>query len=245
MKSKSLTVWVMAVVFVLATNVSAATVFSDDFENDITGTFPSKWVIQHKDPVQINADAVVVDRTTAPGMVYGGDKSARITFTGGRGSGIKTTFNPVTQGVVSFYCMIEWASDDLQLMGLHSFSNTELEESHLITISAQPFNSVWEYSVAGASLGIPVVFGEYDRFDFHFDADLDVATLYINSQITSVVNFPFEVPSEGLTTLRSVDDSGPGTAQWYLDNVTVTPEPATLLLLGLGAVMGRRKRCKK
>jgi hypothetical protein len=242
MKSKSLTVWIVVVVFVLATDVSATTVFSDDFENDTTGTFPSQWVIQHKDPVQINADAVVVDRTTAPGMVYGGDKSARITFTGGKGSGIKTTFNPVTQGVVSFYCMIEWASDDLQLMGLHNFSSTELSTSHLITLSAQPYNSVWEYSVSGFSLGIPVVFGEYDRFDFHFDTDLDVATLYINNQITSVVNFPFENPSEGLTTLKSVNYSGPGTAQWYLDNVTVTPEPTTLLLLGLGAVILRKSR---
>jgi hypothetical protein len=55
-------------------------------------------------------------------------------------------------------------------------------------------------------------------------------------------NYPFENPSDGVTTLRSCDDSGPGTAEWYLDNVTVIPEPATLLLLGLGAVMLIRKR---
>jgi len=236
--------FIIGVVVLSMAGVTSATIFSDDFENDITGTFPSKWVIQHKDPVQINADAIVVDRTTAPGMVYAGDKSVRITFHGGIGSGIKTTFNPVTQGTVSFYCMIEWGSDDLQLMGLHNFSNTELSTSHLITISAQPFNDVWEYSVAGFSLGIPVVFGEYDRFDFHFDTELDVATLYINNQITSIVNFPFENPSDGITTIRSVDDSGPGTAQWYLDNVVVTPEPATLLLIGLGAVMLRKRRIR-
>jgi hypothetical protein len=241
MKSKSVTVWVAVVVLVLATDVSATTVFSDDFENDVTGSFPSQWTIQHKNPDQINADAIVVDRATAPGAIYEGNKSVRITFNGGSGSGIKTTFEPVTQGVVTFFCMVEWASDDLQIMGLHNFSDTELTGSHLITVSAQPFNNVWEYSVAGASIGIPVVFGEYDRFDFHFDTDLDVATLYINSQITGVVNFPFENPSAGLTTLRSVDDSGLGTAQWYLDNVTVIPEPATLLLLGFGAFMLRKK----
>jgi len=108
--------FIIGVVVLSMAGVTSATIFSDDFENDITGTFPSKWVIQHKDPVQINADAIVVDRTTAPGMVYAGDKSVRITFHGGIGSGIKTTFNPVTQGTVSFYCMIEWGSDDLQLV---------------------------------------------------------------------------------------------------------------------------------
>jgi len=242
MKSKVLMIWVVVVVFIIVADASAIMVFSDDFESDTTGTFPAKWTIYSKYPDEINADAVVVDRTTAPGAVYEGNKSVRINFYGGSGSGIKTTFEPVTQGVVTFFCMIESASDDLQLMGLHNFLNTELEGSHLITISAQPFSNGWEYSVAGASLGIPVAYGEYERFDFHFDTDLDVATLYINNQITSVVNFPFENPSDGITTLRSADDSGPGSAQWCLDNVTVTPEPATLLLLGFGAVMLRSKR---
>ena len=41
--------------------------------------------------------------------------------------------------------------------------------------------------------------------------------------------------------IQAGDDNGP-----FLDNVVVTPEPATLLLLGLGAVILRkRKQCRK
>jgi len=242
MKSKAILLLAMVVLFVVMVDAQATTVFFDDFESDTTGTFPSKWTIYSKYPDEINADAVVVDRTTAPEVVYEGNKSVRINFYGGSGSGIKTTFEPVTQGVVTFFCMIESLSDDLQIMGLHNFSNTELDGSQLITISAQIFSNGWEYSVAGKSLGIPVAYREYERFDFYFDTDLDVATLYINNQITRVVNFPFENPSDGITTLRSADDSGPGSAQWCLDKVIVTPEPATLLLLVLGAVL-LHKRC--
>ena len=236
MKSKSVTILVAVVLLVMVIDAQATAVFSDDFENDTTGTFPSQWTIHYKNPDDL-VDAIVVNEVTDPGAIYEGNKSVRITFNGGSASGIKTTFEPLTQGVVTFFCRVEWGSDDLQLMGLHNFSDTEAPGSHLITVSAEPWDNVWEYSVGGASIGIPVIFGEYARFDLHFDTEIDAATLYINGEITSIVNFPFENPSDGVTTLRSIDDSGLGTARWYLDNVTVIPEPATLLLLGLGVVV--------
>lgn len=242
MRSRNVTIWAMVVMFVIVADVSATTVFSDDFENDTTGTFPAQWTISYEHPDQINADAIVVDEATDPGAIYEGNKSVRITFNGGSTSGIQTTFAPVTHGVVTFFCRVDWASDDLQLLGLFNYSDTFAPDSHLICVSAEPWNHVWEYSVGGMSIGIPVVFGEYARFDLHFDTELSVATLYINDEMTSIVNFPFENPSAGVTTLRSCDDSGPGTARRYLDNVTVIPEPATLLLLGLGAMMLRRKQ---
>ena len=241
MKSKSIIV-LTVLVFLMATDASATTVFSDDFENDTTGSFPTKWTIFNKYPDQINSVTTVVDEATAPGWIYEGNKSTRITFNGGSGSGIQTTFEPITQGVLTFYCNIDWATDDLQLMGLHNLSDTQSPGSHLITVSACLNNSVWEYSVGGAFTGIPVVFDEYVKFDMYFDTKLSAATLYINDEITNFVDFPFENPSSGVTTLRSCDDSGPGTAQWYLDNVTVTPEPSTFLLIGFGAVLLRKKR---
>jgi hypothetical protein len=36
--------------------------------------------------------------------------------------------------------------------------------------------------------------------------------------------------------------SSSATTEGYIDNVVLTPEPATLLLLGLGGLMLRRKR---
>ena len=239
MRSKNVTIWAMLVVSVIVSDVSATTVFSDDFENVATGSFPAKWTLSYKQPDQINAEAIVVDEATDPGSIYEGGKSVRINFNGGSTSGIQTTFDPVTRGVVTFFCRIDEASDDLQLLGLFNHSNTFAPDSHLICVSAEPWDNVWEYSVSGASIGVPVVFGEYARFDFHFDTDLDSAALYINNQMTG--NYPFENPSDGVTTLRSCDDSGPGTAEWYLDNVTVIPEPTTLLLLVLGNLALLRK----
>jgi hypothetical protein len=141
-----------------------------------------------------------------------------------------------------FFCNIDWASDDLQLMGLYNSSDTEALGSQLIVVSAAPINSEWVYLLGGASSGVPVVFDEYVRFDLDFDTDLSAATLYINNEITRLVNRPFENASTGVTTLRSIDDSGAGTAQWYLDDVVVTPEPTSILLFISGVMLARRRK---
>jgi hypothetical protein len=132
MKRKNVTICTMVLILVVVADASAMMVFSDDFENYTTGTFPAQWTISYKHPDQINADAIVVDESTDPGAIYDGRKSVRITFNGGSTSGIQTTFDPVTCGVVTFFCRIDSASDDLQLLGLFNHSDTFASDSHLI-----------------------------------------------------------------------------------------------------------------
>lgn len=232
--------WAVAILTltVLCASLEAA-IFSDGFEGDTAGSFPSKWVY-HND----NADAVVVDGTSDPTVVLSGDKALQVTFNGGYASGVITTFAPVTEGIVSFAARVDSASDDLQLMGLHNSADTEAPGNHLITVSAGPRNGGWEYIVGLTSTGIQVPFGEYVLLDFVFDTAASSATLYIGGAVTNIVDYPFFNPSSGVTTLRSCDDTGAGTAQWYLDDVEVVPEPATvsLLALGLGAVFMRKRR---
>ena len=232
--------WALAILTLTISCASLeAAIFSDGFESDMVGSFPSQWVYYNN-----NADAVVVDGIADPTVVHSGNKALQVTFNGGYGSGVITTFDPVTQGIASLAVRVESASDDLQLMGLYNSADTEAPGSQLIVVSAGPRNGGWEYIVGLTSTGIQVPFGEYVLLGFAFDTVTSSATLYINGQLTNIVDYPFFNPSNGVTTLRSCDDTGAGTAQWYLDDVSVVPEPATisLLALGFGALAARRRR---
>ncbi|KKM78494.1 hypothetical protein LCGC14_1359420 [marine sediment metagenome] len=211
--------------------------FEDDFENDAVGAFPSSWTNFHD-----NADAEIIDDATDPGAVFAGDNSLRVTFNGGYGSGIQTSFDAVTEGVLSFRCRVDSASDDLHLMGLFSYADTEAPGSQLAVVVASPAGGTWHYAVAGYHTTVPLVFGVYRRFDLHFDTDESTATLYIDGALTDVGTVSMEDTDAGVTTLRSNDDTGPGTAEWYLDEVSVVPEPTTLLMLALGGLALIRRR---
>ncbi len=148
-------VLILFLVLFISTTVRSA-VFEDDFESEALEAFPSQW--QHFTPG--NSDVEVIDDSMYPGGVYEGDQALRIQFNGGSGSGIQTTFSPVTEGILTFYCSIDWASDDLQLMGLYNSSDTQALGSQLMVVSAVPVNNEWEYHMGGVSSGLPVFFDE-------------------------------------------------------------------------------------
>ena len=104
------------------------------------------------------------------------------------------------------------------------------------------------YVVKGAAgevdTGVPLVLGEYVKFTLNFDTAMSTFSVFVNDQPTDALDVPFENPSAGITTIRSNHVSDPGgSARWYLDNVSVVPEPSTALLFGLatGSILFRRK----
>ncbi len=59
-------------------------------------------------------------------------------------------------------------------------------------------------------------------------------------------SFTFSHSADSISLVFSGDiaDINPNEESWGIDNVSVTPEPATLLLLGLGGLMLRKRRAK-
>lgn len=235
---------VLAAIVLLAGSNLAFGEFVDTFEADTVGSFPANW--DPWIPGGPTSDTVVIDETTDPGGVFDGEKSARVTFTGGYGSGIITSFDPVEQGIVEFYSRVDDYSERIQIMGLFSYPETEEPGSLLAYVQAMhPFSN---YLLRGAGhqdfdTGVPVVLGQYVKFDLHFDVGSGLCSLFINDAATDAVDVPLQNPSDGVTTIRSihVSDTG-GSARWYLDNVSVVPEPGTLCLLVVGSLAVLRRR---
>jgi hypothetical protein len=93
----------------------------------------------------------------------------------------------------------------------------------------------------------------------NYDAATDIVDFAFNARgsSTSIWTYSFTMPGGGFTNdLRylGISNSGVGdggnyyglsssaTAEGYIDNVVLTPEPVTLLLLGLGAAIAARRR---
>ncbi len=227
----------ITLVLFISTAVLQASQFVDTFEAEAVGTFPSQWSYFHD-----NADSAVIDEAMDLGGVFAGEKSLRLTFNGGYGSGIQTTIAPLTEGVVSFYARTDSVSDRVQLMGLCNYEDTEAPGSFLTMVQVK--NGYANYFVDSVDTNVPIVFGEYAHFELYFDIAVSTCTLLINGIVTNAIDVPLRSPSSGITTLRSnhVTDPG-GYAEWYLDDVSVVPEPATMSLLALGglALLKRRK----
>lgn len=120
-------------------------------------------------------------------------------------------------------------------------------------------NSAWQMDEAGDKVDVSIKFldaggakigSEISMVLFDADEETEAAILSISEWLKSPV-FSFVTPENTASVqikIRSVDGSVDGGnfdgTGVYLDNVTLVPEPATLVLLGLGGLVGlcRRKR---
>ena len=175
----------LAAVFFVAPTASLAS-FIDTFEGDQVGAFPGQW--QAWVPSGPTSSATVIDEATDPGKVFDGDKSARVTFTGGGGSGIIASFDPVQQGQLQFYSLIDSFSERIVLMGLLNVPDPEQAGAAIANVGVMqgfpnyfmkvgPQNEVFD-------TGVPIILGEYVKFNLQFDTFTETATLLINDTPT-------------------------------------------------------------
>lgn len=233
-------IFAIAITLVISTTAFSV-IFEDNFENDTAGSFPSGWI--HFSPD--NSEVIVIDNALDSGAVFEDEQSLRITFTGGYGSGATKIIEPISEGVVSFYARPDFTTeDDIALMGLFNQEYPDGADVTLASVQVHYWSSNY-YLNNDIDTGVPIVFGQYEKFDLYFNCETDLATLYINNQITNAVDIPFKSNSDYLMSICSRTDTNvDGSARWYLDNVTVTPEPTTILLLGIGGLMLRRRTRK-
>lgn len=211
--------------------------FQDDFESYNTGSFPAKWSAFHS-----NADAYIVNEQF---NVHQGEQAACLTFYGGYGSGIQTTFEAIPKGVLTFYSKIEYFTDDLQLMGIFNTPNTEEPGSQVQYVKVGDNSPNYTMKNVGFGIvdtGVQIVLGEYVKFQLYFDSENSACDLYINDMPTEAMNIPFQNPSNGITTLRSNHETYRGNpSKWYLDDVSIVPEPTSICLISLGVIILKRR----
>lgn len=191
-----------------------------DFEDDSVGSFPADW--NHFTPT--TSEIEVVDESVAPGAIFDGEKSLRINFLGGSGTGGYTLFDPVYKGVAEFYMRVDHQTDNIGA-GIA----TGAPGTGVIGFGIRYLPEIPTYICSGwLDTGVPVIYGEYVKFTMYFDSYLNTVTLFINDNPTDVVNAPFSEPINGqglISFSSSIETDVGGSALWYLDNISITSVP--------------------
>ncbi len=227
------------VLFVSGVSARAGIIFSDGFESDTVGQPASRWV-----------DSKGWDRvdTVVSDVVHSGSKAVKISDTSSSNTrGIKTTdFTAVSSGIVTWTFYINPPSGET--------ANPEIE-CHLKSDNGKPYATIllgYDGKVGYGSrtswqtyTSTSFTFNDWNEFKAVVDIDNNTWDLYYDGTLV-VSGIASGNPSgdPGSTANEIVFTGGTGaTPDFYLDDVSLIPEPATvgLLTLGMFGLLLRKK----
>jgi len=186
---------------------------------------------------------------------YGGltDKPVRLLSTGDSSdSAPRLDFigegNLITNGAIRIdfdTSMVSGGTGDGQLLG--SFRGLQNGGAHLFAMFWQRDNAgggSWAFNCAsgGGGVGGNWLFGETNHVTIIMNWDNDTITTILGGGVTTVN--PLELGVNTLLGFRFVDAGGfasPKPYDFAIDNFSVIPEPSALALLGLSALLLRRR----
>ncbi len=248
----SLGIMVLAVVVgVLAVGrLAQANMLTNGNFEDTSGTFPNGWLV--------SGGVAGQESTTAQNLVISGSESLRVS--GGVGNVTQTIATDLADFTLSFDWLRPFASIPAnRTMNLHlrdgtatPFINMRVEPVNGDTeLALQVFDGGWtDLDPAGAATQL--ILETETAYTITITAsgfgaagatyDLSVVGGSVNESFTAVdlyQNDPFSA-GELVNTVRFDRQGSHGSSTF--DNVTLTPEPASLALLGLGGLAVLRRR---
>lgn len=227
-----------------------------DFQGDTVGSAPTNGVIYsdiHTDVTQVE----VVDAASTPADPFGGagNKSLWMEDTGGTNSTLTFGINSpgYTQGILSAKIyVVDDATNTFQYVDLNGGTGAANQGNGDIGpwIQYIPDDYGFRAITSAGAVYFSNSFPHNAVVDLvlHFDTATDTFTGTIDGNtLTDGTNttFAFFNDLSELTSVRIVHGMSVDrpTATTFYDNVTLVPEPSSMMLLGLGAlVLVRRKR---
>lgn len=89
---------------------------------------------------------------------------------------------------------------------------------------------------------LPLILGQWVEIRDEIDLDANTQSIYYGGQLLTTKSWTEGMSGGGALNIGAVDLYGNSASPVYYDNISLTPEPGTCLLLVLGGMFGLRRR---
>lgn len=126
-------------------------------------------------------------------------------------------------------------------------------ESYVILLNTYTGSQNWSTQVRfDSALGmvesefegaqLPLIFDDWVEFRVDIDLDANSQSIYYDGSLLSAKSWTEGVSGGGALNIGALDIFANGATSIYYDDISLVPEPASCLLLGLGLAVGLRRR---